>query len=153
MMNKKVDLLGLNMVVKRDGGYMTVTDNNLWSVVAKDIGYEYHDNEFMRIIYAMYLDVLVYYYKFKGVQERVINKEVVEHNAGPSEVSHERRRSDGGVQDEEAYQHYALFAGNGREGVMKMQKKRRRFDFNQARKAVDEANRSVLMHASKHNQV
>ncbi|MFS7888340.1 putative transcription factor & chromatin remodeling ARID family [Helianthus anomalus] len=150
--NKKVDLLGLYMVVERDGGYRNVTNNNLWPVVAKDMGYEYHDGEFMRIIYAMYLDVLVYYHKFKGVQERVIDKEVVEHNAGPSEFSHERR-SDGDVQDAEAYQHYALFAGNDWEGVMKMQKKRRRFDFNQARKAVDEANRSVLMYASKHNQV
>ncbi|MFS7985852.1 hypothetical protein Hanom_Chr11g01003511 [Helianthus anomalus] len=74
-------------------------------------------------------------------------------NEGQSEINHERRRSDGDVRDEEAYQHYGLFAGNDWEGVMKMQKKRRRFDFNQARKAVDEANRSVLMYAAKHNQV
>ncbi|KAF5757198.1 putative transcription factor interactor and regulator CCHC(Zn) family [Helianthus annuus] len=65
--NRKVDLLGLYMVVKRDGGYQNVTDNNLWAIVAKDMGYEYHDGEFMRIIYAMYLDVLVYYHKFKAV--------------------------------------------------------------------------------------
>ncbi|MFS8029059.1 putative transcription factor & chromatin remodeling ARID family [Helianthus anomalus] len=151
--NMKVDLLGLYMVVKRDGGYRNVTDNNLWAVVAKDMGYEYHDGEFMRIIYAMYLDVLVYYHKFKAVHEKVIDKEAVEHNAGPSEVSHERMRSDGDVQDEEAFQHYAIFAENDWEGAMKMQKKRRRFDFKQARKAVDEANRSVLAYASKHNKV
>ncbi|MFS7935851.1 putative transcription factor & chromatin remodeling ARID family [Helianthus anomalus] len=151
--NQKVDLLGLYMVVKRDGGYWNATDNNLWAVVAKDMGYEYHDGEFIGIIYAMYLDVLVYYHKFKVVQEKVIDKEVLEHNAGPSEVCHERRRSDGDVQDEEAFQHYAIFIGNDWEGAMKMQKKRRRFDFKQARKAVDEANRSVLMYASKHNQV
>ncbi|KAJ0736131.1 putative transcription factor & chromatin remodeling ARID family [Helianthus annuus] len=153
--NRKVDLLGLYVVVERDGGYRNVTNNNLWPVVAKDMGYEYHDGEFMRIIYAMYLDMRVYYYKFKGVQERVssFGKQVDEQNAGPSEVSHERRRSDSDVRDEEAYQHYALFAGNDWEGVMKMRKKRRRFDFNQARKAVDEANRSVLMYAAKHNQV
>ncbi|MFS7927365.1 putative transcription factor & chromatin remodeling ARID family [Helianthus anomalus] len=95
--NRKVDLLGLYMVVKRDGGYQNVIDNNLWDVVAKDMGYEYHD---------------VYYRKFKDVQERVIDKEVVEHNTGPSEVYHERRRSDGDVQDEEAFEHYTLFAGN-----------------------------------------
>ncbi|MFS7956694.1 putative transcription factor & chromatin remodeling ARID family [Helianthus anomalus] len=58
--NRKVDLLGLYMVVKRDGSYRNVTDNNLWVVVAKDMSYEYHDGEFMRIIYAMYLDVLFY---------------------------------------------------------------------------------------------
>ncbi|MFS7952933.1 putative transcription factor & chromatin remodeling ARID family [Helianthus anomalus] len=59
--NKKVDLLGLHMVVERDGGYRNVTDNNMWPMVAKVMGYEYHDGEFMRIIYAMNLDVLVYY--------------------------------------------------------------------------------------------
>ncbi|KAJ0703114.1 putative transcription factor & chromatin remodeling ARID family [Helianthus annuus] len=62
--NKKMDLLGLYMIVERDGGYQSVTDNNMWPVIAKDMGYEYHDGEFMRIIYAMYLDVLVYYYRF-----------------------------------------------------------------------------------------
>ncbi|KAJ0837324.1 putative transcription factor & chromatin remodeling ARID family [Helianthus annuus] len=76
--NRKVDLLDLYMVVKQDGGYRNVTNNNLWAVVAKDMGYEYDDGEFMRIMYAMYLDVLVYYYKFKTVQGRVIDKEVVE---------------------------------------------------------------------------
>ncbi|KAJ0948700.1 putative transcription factor & chromatin remodeling ARID family [Helianthus annuus] len=65
--NRKVDLLGLYMVVKHDGGYRNVTDNNLWAVVAKDMRYEYHHGEFMRIIYAMYLDVLVYYHKFKYI--------------------------------------------------------------------------------------
>ncbi|KAF5818920.1 putative transcription factor & chromatin remodeling ARID family [Helianthus annuus] len=75
--NMKVDLLRLYMVVKRDRGYRNVTDNNLWAVVAKDMGFEYHDGEFMRIIYAMYLDVLIYYYKFKTVQGRVIDKEVI----------------------------------------------------------------------------
>ncbi|MFS8006537.1 hypothetical protein Hanom_Chr14g01250351 [Helianthus anomalus] len=42
------------------------------------MGYDYHDGEFMRIIYAMYLDVLVYYHKFKTVQGRVIDNEVAE---------------------------------------------------------------------------
>ncbi|KAF5757712.1 putative transcription factor interactor and regulator CCHC(Zn) family [Helianthus annuus] len=51
--NRKVDLLGLYVVVERDGGYRNVTNDNLWPVVAKDMGYEYHDGEFMRIIYAI----------------------------------------------------------------------------------------------------
>ncbi|MFS7944728.1 putative transcription factor & chromatin remodeling ARID family [Helianthus anomalus] len=151
--NRKVDLLGLYMVVKRDGGYMNVTDNNLWAMVAKDMGYEYHDGEFMRIIYAMYLDVLVYYYKFKTVQGIVIDKEVIKEGEGSSDARHERRKSAGDVQDEEAIHHYALFAGNDWEGAMKVQKKRHRFDFKQAMKALDEANQSVLMYAYKHNQV
>ncbi|KAM0009000.1 putative transcription factor & chromatin remodeling ARID family [Helianthus debilis subsp. tardiflorus] len=74
--NKKVDLLGLYMVVERDGGYRNVTDNNIWPVVEKDMGYEYHDGEFMRIIYVMYHDVMIYYYKFKMVQGRAPDKEV-----------------------------------------------------------------------------
>ncbi|KAJ0435320.1 putative transcription factor & chromatin remodeling ARID family [Helianthus annuus] len=134
--NRKVDLLGLYMVVKRDGGYKNVTDNNLWAVVAKDTGYEYHDGEFMRIKCTMYLDVLVYYYKFKTVQGRVIDKEVVEQDEGPSDSRHERRKSNRDVQEEEAIHHYALFVGNDWEGAKKMQKKRRRFDFKQAMKAI-----------------
>ncbi|MFS7952210.1 hypothetical protein Hanom_Chr07g00604301 [Helianthus anomalus] len=76
------------------------------------MGYEYHDGEFMRIMCAMYLDVLVYYYKFKTVQGRVIDKEMVEQDEGPSDARHERRKCDGDVQDEEAIHHYALFVGN-----------------------------------------
>ncbi|MFS7969413.1 hypothetical protein Hanom_Chr09g00808901 [Helianthus anomalus] len=116
------------MVVKCDGVYKNVTDNNLWVVVAKDMGYEYHDGEFMRIMYPMYLDVLVYYYKFKAVQERVFDKEVVKQDEGPSDSRHERRKSDGDLQDKETIRHCALFAGNDWEGAKKLPKKRHRFD-------------------------
>ncbi|MFS7946679.1 putative transcription factor & chromatin remodeling ARID family [Helianthus anomalus] len=150
--NRRVDLLGLYVVVERDGGYRSVTNENLWPVIAKDLGYEYHDGEFMRIIYAMYLDVLVYYYRFKVVQEKVIDKEMIKGGECSSTGCHERKKSADAAQDEAAMYHYALYAGNDWEGAWKMHKKRRRFDFNQARKAVDEANRSVLMYAAKHNQ-
>ncbi|KAM0002055.1 putative transcription factor & chromatin remodeling ARID family [Helianthus debilis subsp. tardiflorus] len=151
--NRRVNLLGLYVVVERDGGYRSVTNDNLWPVIAKDLRYEYHDGEFMRIIYAMYLDVLVYYYRFKTVQEKVIDKEMIKEGECSSTSCHEMRRSTDDVQDEAAMDHYALYAGNDWERAWKMHKKRRRFDFNQARKAVDEANKSVLMHAAKHNQV
>ncbi|KAM0065251.1 putative transcription factor & chromatin remodeling ARID family [Helianthus debilis subsp. tardiflorus] len=72
--NKKMNLLDLYMIVERDGGYRSVTDNNIWLVIAKDMGYEYHDGEFMRIVYAMYLDVLVYYYRFKSFKKRWLTK-------------------------------------------------------------------------------
>ncbi|KAM0046853.1 putative transcription factor & chromatin remodeling ARID family [Helianthus debilis subsp. tardiflorus] len=88
--NKKMDLLGLYMIVERDGGYRSVTDNNTWPVIAKDMGYEYHDGEFMRIIYAMYLDVLVYYYRFKSVQEKAIDKEMMKEEESSSVGCHER---------------------------------------------------------------
>ncbi|KAM0034072.1 putative transcription factor & chromatin remodeling ARID family [Helianthus debilis subsp. tardiflorus] len=81
--NDQVDLMDLYLKVKRDGGYKNITSNNTWAMIAKDIGYEYHDGEFMRIMHAMYLDALVYYYKFKTVQGRVIDKEVLEQDEGP----------------------------------------------------------------------
>ncbi|MFS7968513.1 putative transcription factor & chromatin remodeling ARID family [Helianthus anomalus] len=128
--NRRVDLLGLYVVVERDGGYRSVTNNNLWSVIAKDLGYEYHDVEFMRIVYAMYLNVLVYYYRFKNVQEKVIDKEMIKEWECSSTGCHERRMSADDVQDEAAMDHYALYAWNDWEGAWKMHKKRRRFDFN-----------------------
>ncbi|MFS7929015.1 putative transcription factor & chromatin remodeling ARID family [Helianthus anomalus] len=48
--NRSVDLLDLYVVVEGDGGYRSVTNDNLWPVITKDVGYEYHDGEFMRII-------------------------------------------------------------------------------------------------------
>ncbi|KAF5762575.1 putative transcription factor & chromatin remodeling ARID family [Helianthus annuus] len=150
--NRKVDLLDLYEVLKGDGRYKNVTDDNLWAVVAKDMGYDYDDGELLRIMYAMYLDVLVYYYKFKTVQGKVIEKEMVEDDDGLSGYDQERRKSEGDVQEEETLHHYAFFAGNDWQGMRKMQK-RCRFNFKQAIKEMDEANWSVLMHSSKRNQV
>ncbi|KAM0057370.1 putative transcription factor & chromatin remodeling ARID family [Helianthus debilis subsp. tardiflorus] len=161
--NRKIDLLELYMVVKRDGGHMNVTSNNLWVVVNKDMGYDYGDGELMRIMYAMYLDFLVYYYKFKTTQQKVIENEIVKSDEGvsgsqcyfnhqyPSANRRERTRSEGCIPEEEG-DHYALFAGNDWHRMKKLHK-RRRFDFKQAVKVVDKANRSVLMHSLKHNQV
>ncbi|MFS7898264.1 putative transcription factor & chromatin remodeling ARID family [Helianthus anomalus] len=58
--NKKVNLLELYMVVKREGGHRTVTSNNLWAMVSKDMDHDYEDGEYMRLVYAMYLDVIIY---------------------------------------------------------------------------------------------
>ncbi|KAJ0817508.1 putative transcription factor & chromatin remodeling ARID family [Helianthus annuus] len=81
--NRKIDLLDLYMVVKRDGWYKNVTTNNLLAVVAKDMGYDYNDGELMRIMFAMYLDVQVYYCKFKTIQENVMEKEMIRSDEGP----------------------------------------------------------------------
>ncbi|KAJ0936360.1 putative transcription factor & chromatin remodeling ARID family [Helianthus annuus] len=148
---RKIDLLGLYVLVERDGGCRSVTNDNLWPVVAKDLGYDYQDGEYMRIIYAMYLDVLVYYYRFKVVQGKVYDKEVVNDGEGPSYGCHGRRKSAGDAQDEAASDHYALFAGNERESDWNLQKKRKCFNFNHARKAVEEANKNVMQQARKHN--
>ncbi|KAF5757893.1 putative transcription factor & chromatin remodeling ARID family [Helianthus annuus] len=152
---RRIDLLGLYVTVERDGGYRSVTNDNLWPAIAKDFGFEYQGGEFMRIIYAMYLDVLIYYYRFKFIQERVFDKEMITEGESSSTTGggHERRRSADTAHEEAATEHYALYAGNSWEGTWNLHKKRRRFNFNEARKAVDEANYSVLMYATKHNQV
>ncbi|KAJ0473565.1 putative transcription factor & chromatin remodeling ARID family [Helianthus annuus] len=149
---RRIDLLGLYIMVERDGGYRSVTIDNLWSAIAKDLGFEYQDGDFIRVIYAMYLDVLIYYYRFKSIQEKVQDKEMMEEEES-SMAGNERGRSKSAdsVPEDAASEHYALYAGNSWEGSWNLHKKRRRFNFNEARKAIDEANRSVLMYAAKHN--
>ncbi|KAJ0785972.1 putative transcription factor & chromatin remodeling ARID family [Helianthus annuus] len=161
--NLKVNLLELYMVVKREGRHRNVTSNNLWVLVSKDMGHDYQDGDFMRIMYAMYLDVLIYYYKFKMTQENVrdgktVNKgdfngqgEGYSGTRGEAADKEGRSMSDGCIPEEEG-EHYAMFAGNDWTRMKKAQK-RRRFDFRQAEKAVNEANQSVLMHSRKYNPV
>ncbi|MFS7936956.1 hypothetical protein Hanom_Chr05g00421851 [Helianthus anomalus] len=49
-------------------------------------------------------------------------------------------------------EHYAFFAGNDWKGIKKLNM-RRRFDFNRAKAAVDDANDSVLKNSRKPNYV
>ncbi|KAJ0717217.1 putative transferase, protein kinase RLK-Pelle-RLCK-VIIa-2 family [Helianthus annuus] len=165
--NRKVSLLNLYLVVEREGGHRQVTENNLWAMVAKDMGFEYSDGELMRLIYAMYLDVLVYYHKFKIIQSNVHDKEVTEERETlASKMDPRGSRSEGGQAEQVAGQAekdevnqevaenqselYALFAGNDRQGIKRLNT-RRRFDFNRAKAAVDDANDSILKHSRKHN--
>ncbi|KAM0046835.1 putative transcription factor & chromatin remodeling ARID family [Helianthus debilis subsp. tardiflorus] len=99
---RRIDLLSLYVLVARDNGYLDVTTENIWPIIAKDLGFDYQDGDYMRIIYAMYLDVLEYYYKFKLVQEKVYDKKVVNEEEGSSHGYHERRKSAGDAQDEAA---------------------------------------------------
>ncbi|MFS7917291.1 hypothetical protein Hanom_Chr03g00187301 [Helianthus anomalus] len=69
------------------------------------------------------------------------------------ECSHERSASAEVIKEVTAMDHYALYAGNGWEAAWNIQKKRRKFNFNHARKAVEEASESVLKVAAKRNQV
>ncbi|MFS7962966.1 putative transcription factor & chromatin remodeling ARID family [Helianthus anomalus] len=128
---RKIDLLGLYVMVERDGGYRSVTNDNLWPAIAKELGFEYEN----RLRY-------------------VFDKEMI--NEGESSLNtgdDQERRSADTAPEEAATEHYALYAGNSWEGTWNLHKKCRRFNFNEARKAVDEANYSVLMYATKHNQV
>ncbi|MFS7951269.1 putative transcription factor & chromatin remodeling ARID family [Helianthus anomalus] len=94
MDQRKIDLLSLYMLVEKDGGYRDVTTENIWPIVAKDLGLEYKDGDYIRIVYAMYLDVLEYYYKYKTVQEKVQVKEVTNDGADSSQRSHRKTRSE-----------------------------------------------------------
>ncbi|MFS7913790.1 putative transcription factor & chromatin remodeling ARID family [Helianthus anomalus] len=190
--NRKVGLLGLYMAVKREGSHRHVTENGMWAMIAKDTGFEYEDGEYMRLIYAMYLDVLVYYYKFKITQERAIgkqdekivdprqsksdgDKEVITNEVPTEKV--ECSSSTGAVEkevsryalyanqtgrvgwlqgDSETIQdiaedHYVFYGGSDWHGLKKLQRKR--FDFSRAKKAVNEANNSVLKNSLKPNYV
>ncbi|MFS7901023.1 putative transcription factor & chromatin remodeling ARID family [Helianthus anomalus] len=151
---RRIDLLGLYVMVERDEGYRSVTIDNLWPTIAKDLGFEDQDDDFIRVIYAMYLDVLIYYYRFKSIQEKVQDKGMMEEGeSSKARNEQERSKSADPVPEDAASEHYALYAGNSWEGSWNLHKKRRRFNFNEARKAIDEANHSVMMNATKHNQI
>ncbi|KAJ0808244.1 putative transcription factor & chromatin remodeling ARID family [Helianthus annuus] len=150
--NRKVSLLDLYLVVEREGGHRQVTENNLWATVAKEMGFEYSDGEFMRLMYAMYLDVLIYYHKFKTIQTNVHDKEVTEEKETQTGKMNPRGSQSEGDQTEQVAgqaekdkdsqevaenqsEHYALFAGNDWQGIKRLNT-RRRFDFNRAKAFV-----------------
>ncbi|KAJ0704255.1 putative transcription factor & chromatin remodeling ARID family [Helianthus annuus] len=145
------------MAVKREGGHRRVTDNNMWVVISRDMVFYYKEGEFMRLMYAMYLDVLEYYYKFKTTQEGAAEKEIkVDQGIHVAKERRSKSWDDGEgssrrpVADQEgtAEEHYALFAGNDWYGLKRLQR-RKRFDFKRVEKAVNEANDSVIMHSRK----
>ncbi|MFS8024397.1 putative transcription factor & chromatin remodeling ARID family [Helianthus anomalus] len=123
--NRKVSLLDLYLAVKREGGHRRVTDNHMWAVISKDMGLDYDDGELMRLMYAMYLDVLVYNNKIKSTQQAAAEKEIkedvgdkrrtrsIEMNEGTSMQSSAEQ---GGASEE----HYALFAGNDWYGLKRL---------------------------------
>ncbi|KAM0006262.1 putative transcription factor interactor and regulator CCHC(Zn) family [Helianthus debilis subsp. tardiflorus] len=124
---RKINLLSLYIMVEKDGGYQSVTVDNLWPAIAKDLGFKYQDGDFIRIIYAMYLDVLVFYYKFKSLQKKVQDKEMVEQE-GSSMAGNERTRisksADADLSQEDgATEHYALYAGNSWNGSLNLHTK------------------------------
>ncbi|KAJ0802117.1 putative transcription factor interactor and regulator CCHC(Zn) family [Helianthus annuus] len=149
--NRKIDLLSLYMIVERDGGYHSVTEDNLWPIIARDMGYEYKDGEYMRTVYAMYLDILVYYFKFKDVQARTNNSERMKGSKDVPECSRGRSTSAEEIKEVTGMETYALYAENSWEGAWNAHKKRRKFNFDHARKTVEEANASVLKGAAKRN--
>ncbi|KAJ0804442.1 putative transcription factor & chromatin remodeling ARID family [Helianthus annuus] len=57
---RKVNLLSLYLLVAVDWGYWNVTTENMWPAIAKDLGFDYEDGDYMRVTYAMYLDILEY---------------------------------------------------------------------------------------------
>ncbi|MFS8006318.1 putative transcription factor & chromatin remodeling ARID family [Helianthus anomalus] len=76
--NRMLCLLDMYLIIEGEGGHRYVTENNLWPMIAKEMGFEYSEGELMCLVYAMYLDVLLYYHKFKTVQSQVYDKEMTE---------------------------------------------------------------------------
>ncbi|MFS7984386.1 putative transcription factor & chromatin remodeling ARID family [Helianthus anomalus] len=152
--NKKVSLLDLYLAVKREGGHRRVTDNHMWAVISKDMGLEYSDGE-MRLMYAMYLDVLVYYYKVKSTKDVAAEKEIkedieVKRRTRSMEMEASTSMQSREEQEQAADEHYAFFAANDWYGLKQL-KQRKKFDFKRAEKAVKEANESVQKYSRKEN--
>ncbi|KAM0068915.1 putative transcription factor & chromatin remodeling ARID family [Helianthus debilis subsp. tardiflorus] len=179
--NRRICLLDIYLIIEREGRHRHVTEYNLWPMIAKEKGFEYSDGELMRLVYAMYLGVLVYYYKFITIQSHVQDKNMTEEettlgrNADPRSSRSERdtveqdagqevRTEDNqGVTKEpsaehnqgvtkEPSEHYALFTNN-EWNENKRRHTRRKFDFNRAKAAMDNANESVLKYSRKRNYV
>ncbi|KAJ0457139.1 putative transcription factor & chromatin remodeling ARID family [Helianthus annuus] len=150
---RKVNLLSLYLLVAMDGGYQNITTKNTWPAIAKDMGFDYEDGDYMRATYAAYLDVLEYYYNFKHVQQNMQDKKTVLEE-GTSTSGHQEGSKNEGVAKQNAVEmeSVALFAGVDDEDWNKG-KRRKRFNFNYAKWAMDEANRSILDQARKHNLV
>ncbi|MFS7953677.1 putative transcription factor & chromatin remodeling ARID family [Helianthus anomalus] len=149
---RKIYLLILYILVAVDGGYRDVIKENLWPAIAKDLGFEYEYGDYMRVTYSMYLDILEYYYNFKIVHGKVQDKEMVSEEGESTTGCHERSKSAGEVQQEPAGStHVAFFAGIDDDDWNQV-KRRKRFNFNYARRAFEEANRSVMDQARKYNQ-
>uniref|UniRef100_A0A251TDW6 Uncharacterized protein n=1 Tax=Helianthus annuus TaxID=4232 RepID=A0A251TDW6_HELAN len=72
-----------------ESGYKIMSANDRWAVVENDVGYEYDIVELMRTLYAMYQDILIYYYKFRAVQGKAMDKKMVEQDKGSSDLCHE----------------------------------------------------------------
>ncbi|KAJ0743747.1 putative transcription factor interactor and regulator CCHC(Zn) family [Helianthus annuus] len=150
---RKVNLLSLYLLVAADGGYKTVTTENMWPAIAKDLGFDYEDGDHMRTTYAMYLDILEYYYNFKQFQRKVQDKEIVVEEGRFTGGHHEASTNAEEVQQVSAgMEQAALFTRIDDENWNKG-KRRKRFNFDYARWAVEEANQSVLDRSRKHNLV
>uniref|UniRef100_A0A251SX07 Putative ARID DNA-binding domain-containing protein n=1 Tax=Helianthus annuus TaxID=4232 RepID=A0A251SX07_HELAN len=159
---RKVCLLDLYLETEKEGGHRSITEYNLWPKVAKDLGFEYSDGELIRLIYVMYLDVLVYYYKFNVVQSKVSegdnaeDKEVLvskmDKRSSYSEgedVKDDKEEDDCQEVAGSPKEHYAFFTNDGWNEIKRRRQARRIFDFNRAKAAVDAANESVLQHSRK----
>ncbi|MFS7928050.1 putative transcription factor & chromatin remodeling ARID family [Helianthus anomalus] len=164
--NRRIWLLDMYLIIERERGHRYVTENNLWPMIAKDMGFEYSDGELMRLMYAMYLDVLVYYYKFKTIQSKACEKEITDvKEVSVSKMDLRSSRSEGedikqdeGEDDSQEVvgspkEHYAFFTNDGWNEIKTRRRIRRTFDFNRARTTMDEANESVLKHSRKHDYV
>ncbi|KAH6789238.1 hypothetical protein C2S51_004244 [Perilla frutescens var. frutescens] len=77
-----VDLLKLQIVVRKRGGYCSISENGLWSSVAADCGFDLRFSAALKLVYVKYLDTLDRWLRktekyreegASGIEERFIN--------------------------------------------------------------------------------
>ncbi|KAI3732614.1 hypothetical protein L1987_63820 [Smallanthus sonchifolius] len=98
---RRVDLLDLYMIVKREGGHKRVTLNNVWAMIGKELGFDWDEGYLMRIIYAQFLDVLEYNYKVQTTKCNALETASKE-SQNSNQNLHTRSKSANGDQSEDS---------------------------------------------------
>jgi hypothetical protein len=126
----------LYLVVKDNGGHREVAHNNMWALIARELRFEWEDGFLVSVVYMQYLDVLEYNFKRnrskKLADELTHTNTMVEGNTlkRSSSMQHSSKMN----QDD-----YALYTGCM---VNDGKKSRKQFDFENVKKAVQEAENS-----------
>ncbi|MFS7938414.1 hypothetical protein Hanom_Chr05g00439421 [Helianthus anomalus] len=115
-------------------------------MVAKELGFDWGEGYDMRVMYAEFLDVLVYNY-IKNKKFSAVSCQDVVRNAGTTIAREEVVITSTTMKQVQDLADYAMYAGSNWRGMKRLMK--RTFNFERAAKSVHEANQSVLKHVRK----
>ncbi|KAK4352872.1 hypothetical protein RND71_028390 [Anisodus tanguticus] len=74
---KSVDLFKLYLIVRENGGYLSVSENGLWGLVAKNCGFDLSCGVAVKLVYVKYLDSLErWMLRFKKSSDSSVKNEV-----------------------------------------------------------------------------
>ncbi|KAJ8541889.1 hypothetical protein K7X08_016755 [Anisodus acutangulus] len=74
---KSVDLFKLYLIVRENGGYLSVSENGLWGLVAKNCGFDLSCGVAVKFVYVKYLDSLErWMLRFKKSSNSSVKNEV-----------------------------------------------------------------------------